>query len=234
MSDFNDIGVSRELCRVQVRKLLLIGFIASVLHLIGDMILGWGTEDETLDGVIRMFSAYTSATDSGIFVSALLGMFGMTLEGLCRFGIYRLMAERAPECAHRYRSGIFGYLIFGVCGFHVPTCAAVFLMKHGLTEEVFSRYYTYFALPAVALFWVFFIVLEVTQIRAFAKGLTPYPKWCAVFSMPVGMLIATLPGFFANIPFLNALSCAWIAFGNLWMFGGLFVMTKKARALEKG
>ena len=229
MSDFNDIGISGKFDRARVRKLLLIGFIASVLHFVGDMILGWGTEDETLDGVVRMLSAYISTSDAGIFASALLGMVGMTLEGLSCFGIYRLMAERAPEYAHRYRSGIFGYLIFGVCGFHVPTCAAVFLMKHGLAEEVFSRYYAYFVLPAVALFWAFFIVLEVTQIRAFAKGLTPYPRWCAVFSMPVGMLAVMLPGFFGNLPFLNALSCAWIAFGNLWMFGGLLVMMKSVK-----
>ncbi len=230
MSDFNDIGISGKPDPARVGKLLLIGFIASALHFIGDMILGWGSEDETLDGVVRMLSAYTSTPDAGNFTSALLGMFGMTLEGLCCFGVYRLMAERAPEYAHRYRSGIFGYLIFVVCGFHVPTCAAVFLMKHGLAEEIFSQYYAYFVLPAVVLFWVFFIVLEVTQIRAFAKGLTTYPKRCAVFSMPVGMLAAMLPGFFENVPSLNALYCAWIAFGNLWMFGGLLVMMKKARA----
>ena len=48
--------------------------------------------------------------------------------------------------------------------------------------------------------------------------------------MPVGMLLAMLPNVFGNRPFVNAMSCAWIAFGCLWMFGGLLVTMKKANS----
>ena len=140
------------------------------------------------------------------------------------------MAERAPEYAHRYRSGILGYVIFGGCGFHVPVCAMVFLAKHGFAAELLLKYATYFVLPAFILFWIFFLVLVITQIRAFSKGLTPYPKWCWVFCLPVGMTAAMLLNVFGNQPFVNAISCAWISVGNLWMFGGLLAMMKKARA----
>ena len=85
----------------------------------------------------------------------------MTLEGLSLFGVYRLLAARAPRDAHSYRSGILGYLIFGACGFHVPTCAMVFLLRQGLPEEALGRFGAYFLLPATALFWVFFLVLTV-------------------------------------------------------------------------
>ena len=229
MRNFNDIGISDKLDWPRVKKLLTIGFIASLLHFAGDMILGWGVEDETAEGILRMLSAYTSATDGGIFAAALLGLFGMTLEGLSFFGIYRLMAERSPECAHSYRAGIFGYLIFGACGFHVPTCAIVFLAKHGLADELLIKYAAYFLLPAFILFWIFFAVLEVTRIKVFATGKTPYPRWCLIFSMPIGMIIAVLPNVFGNQPFVNAMTCAWIAFGSLWSFGGLLVTMKKAR-----
>ena len=83
-----------------------------MLTFIGDMLLGWGVEDETLSGLTRMFSAYTDISDLGIFLAAILGLFGIAIEGLCYFGIYRLMAERAPKYAHRYRAGIFGYMNF--------------------------------------------------------------------------------------------------------------------------
>ena len=43
-SDFNDIGISRELDWPRIKKLLTIGLFASVLHLAGDLILGWGVE----------------------------------------------------------------------------------------------------------------------------------------------------------------------------------------------
>ena len=223
MTDFNDIGISRALGLPRIKKLLLIGLFASVLHFAGDMILGWGVEDETLTGIMRMLSAYTATSDGGIFAAALLGLFGMTLEGLSYFGVYRMIAPYSPKSAHSFRTGIFGYLIFGACGFHVPTCALVFLTKHAGTEAAL-RYAAYFVLPVFILFWVFFAVLQFTQIKAFAKGETPCPKWGWVFSLPVGMLLAMLPGMFGNLPFANALSCAWIAFGNLWMFAGLLIL----------
>ena len=213
-----------------MRKLLTIGVFGALLHLAGDLILGWGVEDESLTGLFRMLSAYTATSDGGILASALLGLFGMTLEGLSFFGVYRLMAERSPKDAHRYRSGILGYLIFGACGFHVPTCALVFLARQGLPEETLvMKFALYFLLPATALFWVFFLLLAVTQIAAFAKGYTPYSGWCWVFSPLVGGLAAQALGFLGNLPALNAIACAWLAIGCLWMFGGLLCLCGKAR-----
>ena len=228
MADFNDIGIPRQLDWPRVRKLLTIGVFGALLHLTGDLILGWGVEDESLTGLFRTLSAYTATRDGGILASALLGLLGMTLEGLSLFGVYRLMAERSPRDAHRYRSGILGYLIFGACGFHVPTCALVFLGKQGLPEETLVRFALYFLLPATALFWVFFLLLAVTQIAAFAKGRTPYPRWCWVFSPLVGGLAAQALGFLGNLPLLNAIACAWLAIGCLWMFCDLLGLAKSA------
>ena len=230
MTDFNDIGISQKLDLPRIKKLLSIGLFASVLHFVGDMILGWGTEDETLTGIFRMLSAYTDTSDGGIFAATMLGLFGMTLEGLSYFGIYRMIVPYSPKYAHSYRAGIFGYLIFGACGFHVPTCALVFLTKNGLGTEYILRYAIYFLLPAFILFWIFFAVLEITQIKAFAKGMTPCAKQSWIFSLPIGMLIAMLPSVFGNLPFVNALSCAWIAFGNLWMFGGLLAVMSRVKS----
>ena len=89
----------------------------------------------------------------------------------------------------------------------MSVCAAVFLMKHGLSEALLTQYSAYFLMPPLVLFWIFFFVLVMTQIVAFRKGLTPYLKWCCVFSMAFGML----------------------AIGNVWIFGGLLVTMKKAQ-----
>lgn len=229
MTEFNDIGISNSLDVPRINKLLTIGLFASLLHFAGDMILGWGTEDETLTGIFRMLSAYISTPDGGIFASALLGLFGMVLEGLAFFGIYRMTAPYSQKYAHSLRTGILGYLMFGACGFHVPTCALVYLTKHGISEELIMRFAAYFVLPGFVLFWIFFLILNVAQIKAFAKGMTPCPKWGWIFSLPVGMLIAMLPSVLGNLPLVNALSCAWIAFGNVWMFGGLLVLMKKEK-----
>lgn len=229
MSNFNDIGISRQLDWPRIRKLLCIGVFASLLHLAGDLLLGWGVEDEAKEGILRLFSAYTGTSDGGIFAAALLGLFGVTLEGLSCFGVYRLMAEKSPAHAHRYRAGIFGYVIFGGCGYHVPVCAMVFLMKHGLADDLVMRYAGYFLLPSLLLFVISFLVLTVTQIQAFRQEKTPYPRKAAVFSMLFGLVVAAVAMCCGNHPLNNALYCAWLAIGNLWMFGGLLATMKQAR-----
>lgn len=228
MNEFNDIGVSRQLDWPRIRKLLAIGLFAAALHMAGDLILGWGVEDEQLSGLPRLISAYTGTPDGGILAAALLELFGMTLEGLSMFGVYRLLAARAPAYAHRCRTGIFGNLIFGTAS-HVAICALVFLTKHGVADDVRLRYAAYFVLPSAILYWLSLALLCVTQLTAFAKGLTPYPRWCWVFSIAVGMLPPVGLKLLGNAPFWNAFYCAWIAFGTLWMFGGLLVTLRTAR-----
>ena len=74
---------------------------------------------------------------------------------------------------------------------------------------------------------IFFVIHSIAQISAFAKGLTPYPKWCWIFCMPVGMAVTMLLKFAGNNAVASALTAAWISIGNLWMFIGLLAMMKK-------
>jgi hypothetical protein len=87
----------------------------------------------------------------------------------------------------------------------------------------------YFLLPAMILFLIFFFVMSSAQISAFAKGLTPYPKWCWIFSMPVGMAATMLLKFAGNDSIINGLTAAWISIGNIWMFGGLLLTMRFAQ-----
>lgn len=231
--EFNPIGISDQLDWQRIKKLLSIGLVASIVMLIGDMLIGWGVQDESLTGAARMFSAYREAGNTRLFWSALLGMLGMWIEGLSYFGIYRLMAQASPKHAHQYRTGIIGYIVFGPCGFHVPVCMAMFVYR-SLTQagadniaQTMTQFAKYFILPSFLLFWLFFIILEWAQISAFAQGMTSYPKWCWIFSLPVGMIIAKMLNIFGNHAWVNAIDCGWISVGNLWMFGGLLIMMRK-------
>ncbi|MCR4618006.1 MAG: hypothetical protein K5669_07465 [Lachnospiraceae bacterium] len=72
----------------RIAHLFKIGIFASLLALIGgDMILGWGTMDMSLDGMEQYFSRYTDVSDVRIFWSGLLGMIGITLENKCHGGM---------------------------------------------------------------------------------------------------------------------------------------------------
>ena len=129
--DYNNIGISGEYDRDRVRHLLKIGIFSAILVLIGDMLLGWGTTDETLSGMEQYFSRYIGVSNARIFWSALLGMIGIPTECLCYFAIYRMIAPGSPKYAHIYRSGIFGMLIFGAF-VHVMCCAVIWHFKSHL------------------------------------------------------------------------------------------------------
>lgn len=233
MSTFNDIGISRQFDRSRIRKLFLIGLTGAVMTFAGDWLLGYGVYDESLTGPERELSQYLALSDAKIFWSALLGLIGISLEGLCYFGIYRLISSE--KYAHIFRSGVFGYMLFAACGVHVPCLSSVFFYKH-MTEaspetafDLSVKFGAYFLLPAMILFLIFFAVMCIGQIGAFAKGHTPYPKWCWVFSMPVGMAATMLLKFTGNHAVTNGLTAAWISIGNIWMFGGLLLTMRLAK-----
>ena len=45
--------------------------------------------------------------------------------------------------------------------------------------------------------------------------------------LTAGMAAAMLMNVFGNQPWANAISCAWISVGNLWMFGGLLAVMRR-------
>ncbi|MCM1268350.1 MAG: hypothetical protein NC302_10635 [Bacteroidales bacterium] len=229
---YNDIGISSEPDMPRIRHLMKIGLFAALMVLTGDMLLGYGAAETSVSGIPVTFARYLTVSDIRIFWSALLGMIGIPLECLCYFAIYRLIASKSETYAHTYRAGIFGCLIFGGCGVHVPCCAVVYFLKKmyevnpDTAYEMTVEFLTYFLAPATSLFLIFFFILTVTQIKAFAKGFTPLPQWTWVFSVLFGMLAAVLLKM-PNLPLTNALATGWISLGNLWLFGGLLLVTGK-------
>lgn len=229
----NTIGIENNLDWSRIRHLLKTGLIAAFMVLIGDMLLGYGLINESLTGLEQLLSKYAAVPTPRIVWSALLGLIGIPMEGLSYFAIYRMMADKSEKHAHMYRAGIFGILIFGGCGVHVPCCALVYYYQKMLAlnvqdamKEVLSFAY-YFLFPATIIFLIFLIILIATQISAFAKGITPLPGWCWIFSPLFGIVFNILLKFVGNHVFANALATAWISIGNIWTFGGLLFMTNK-------
>ena len=202
-------------------------------------LLGYGVYDESLSGLEKKLSQYLVLSDGTLFWSAFLGLIGISLEGLCYFGIYILIASGSMKHAHVFRSGVLGYMLFAACGVHVPCLSTVFFYNHMMLAspenayDLTVKFGLYFLLPAMILFLIFFFVMSAAQICAFAKGLTPYPKWCWIFSMPVGMAATMLLKFTGNHAVVNGLTAAWISIGNIWMFGGLLLTMKKAKGGHK-
>ncbi|SFX84663.1 DUF6796 family protein [Ruminococcus sp. XPD3002] len=179
MGTFNDIGIDSRLDWQRIRKLLVIGLFGGCMTFVGDWLLGYGFCDESLNGLERKLSQYLVLSDGKLFWSAFLGLIGISLEGLCYFGICILIARGSKKLAHVFSRGVFGYMLFAACGVHVPCLAAVFFYKHMMLHDpdaafdLTVKFGLYFLLPALILFLIFFFVMSGVQIAAFAKGLTP-------------------------------------------------------------
>ena len=219
----------------RIAHLFKIGIFASLLALIGgDMVLGWGTADLSLSGMELYFSRYLTVSEIRIFWSGLLGMIGITLETMCFFGVYQIIASVSESYAHAYRAGLIGMLAFGAfC--HVMCCAAIYYhntlyrIDPGRAIEGTMNFAKYFLIPVSVIFFIFFLMMNIVQIVAFAKGKTPYPKWCWVFTMLTGLIDIATMRLAGNRPWAYAISTGWLSFGSLVTFTGLLINMPKKR-----
>ena len=222
----------------RIAHLFKLGIIASLLELVGgNMVLGWGTSDPALSGMEQYFSRYKEVSDSSIFWSATLGMIGITIETMCFFGVYRLIASKSPKYAHAYRAGLIGMLVFGpFC--HVMCCATIYHHNavaridyyHAIDEAL--KFAKMFLVPVTGIFFVFFMVMNIVQIMAFAKRKTPYPGWCWVFTMLTGIIDIVIMKLVGEHAWAYAISTGWLSFGSLVTFTGLLLNMPKARKEE--
>ncbi|MCR5098925.1 MAG: hypothetical protein K6B14_08255, partial [Lachnospiraceae bacterium] len=134
--------------------------------------------------------------------------------------------------AHAYRAGLIGMLIFGpFC--HVMCCATIY--HHNAVARINPdmainealAFAKLFLVPVTAIFFVFFMIMNIVQIMAFAKGKTPYPRWCLVFTMLLGIIDIVVMRMAGNHAWAYALATGWLSFGSLITFSGLLICRPK-------
>ena len=226
----NDIGIKNNLDRPRIRKLLVIGLCASIITGVGDFLLGFADAADIGEGLAEAFLATApNLPDWQLLAGGLLGAFGIFLEGLCFFAIYRLMADVAPRYAHIYRAGIFGYIWLAPIGCHLNVGLVNYAYKYlwladpGIAHEAITPAYLAFCMPVYVLLLCFWITMIVVQWKAFARGLTPYPAYAKWFNVLVGsvpvLIISALLGMDTAIG--QAVGMMFLSFGNALTFAGL-------------
>ena len=161
-NNFNRIGISDQLDIPRIKHLMKLGILASIIALSADIVLGYGAASSAVSGIPATLARYMDVSDGRLLWSAVLGMIGIPLAALCWFAVYRLIVPQSEKYAHAYRAGIFGCLIFGGCGVHIPCCAAVYFMKKMYEHDPDTafdeslKFILYFLLPAMILFLIFY------------------------------------------------------------------------------
>ena len=172
------------------------------------------------------------------------GVMALIGDILLGYGASDVAVSGIPTTLARYLTvsdrRIFWSAILGLIGIPLECLCyfAVYFLKKMVgyspdtAYELTAGFMLYFLVPATVLFLVFFLILTVTQIKAFAKGLMPLPKWAWVFSVLFGLPMAValkIP----NLPLTNAFATGWINIGNIWMFCGLLCLTKNMGVVNK-
>jgi len=232
----NTIGIDHNLDRPRIKKLLTIGLFASILTGIGDFLLGYAENAAGVSIATSVMASAPNLADWQMISGGLLGFFGIFLEGLSCFAIYRLMADAAPKYAHLYRAGIFGYIWLAPVGCHlnvgVLNLAYKYLLQadEALAAKATDLLFFGFSLPIYLLLVIFWLPMMIIQFKAFAEGLTPYPKKAKWFCVPIGavpaLVLAVILG--PNTALGAGIGTMFLSFGKAFMFGGLLWMIPDA------
>ena len=171
-----------------------------------------------------------------MIVGGLLGFFGIFLEGLACFAVYRLMADAAPKYAHLFRAGIFGYIWLAPVGCHMNVGLLNLAYKYllqaddALAAKAANLLFFGFGQPVYLLLILFWLPMMIIQFKAFSKGLTPYPKKARWFCVLIGAVPAlVLSMILGPETALGAgIGTMFLCFGNAFMFGGLLATLPSA------
>lgn len=226
-----ELKYKEEIDGDKVRLLLKIGIVGAVIILIGDFLMGWGVKDMGLSGIEQQVSQYLTVSDGKMFWSSILGLIGVPIACVGHLGLYKTLKPYSRKYARLYLIGILGFLAFGGAGVHVSSVTSAFFYKYMTAvcpETALAtsmKFAFYFPLPLYMALIPCCVIMVYAHIRAVAGGFSPYPRWCWVFSMPVGILLVSLVAIFGNYAIVNALMVGVFSFGNIWMLGGHLLMT---------
>ena len=129
---------------------------------------------------------------------------------------YILIKEKGPFC-------------------HVMCCATIYhhnavsRINPDMAIDEAMQFAKLFLLPVTVIFFVFFMIMNIVQITAFTKGKTPYPRWCAIFTMLMGIIDIVIMKMVGNYALTNALSTGWLSIGSLITFSGLLLNMPKEK-----
>ena len=237
----NTIGIDHNLNRARIRKLLIIGIIGSVLTGIGDFLIGFGEEVETSGFAESVMANAINMSDTQLICGGLLGAFGLLLEGLAGFAVYRLMADSSLQYAHIYRSGIIGYIWLAPIGCHMNVGLMNIAYKYllqldpSIASKAAKIMIYAFCIPLWILLIIFWIPAIIVQFKSFAKGLTPYSpkaKWfCVLIGMWPALFISLIIGPHSALG--AGIGTMFLSFGNLFMFGGLLATLPSQKRFEE-
>lgn len=217
---------------VNVRKLLVIGFIASVVTVLGgELPIGWVEYPESDNYIMSML---LSCRDLSVFQLACGMFFGGICIPLQYYGfeaVSRIVtlggSQKAGKLIHwgALATAFWGGIV------HIICVALMFLCR--VTEIGLAipgsilDFTLWLVMPISVVFMPIYYIMTVVMAVVIGKGRTVLPKWAAVFNPLTATLVLNALPMFLSGAFVNALGMANMGIGSVLTFGGILWLLKK-------
>lgn len=220
-----------------LRNLLLIGLIASVITVLGgELPIGW-TEYPRVEndpmGLTGMMLGSANLSLLQLACGVLFGGVGIALQYYGFEGAAQLVAQggsrRAAKLIHLGAAATAG--LGGIV--HVICVALMFLCRmadfsSGTLPQPLLDFALWLVLPISAVFMPVYYAMTIALFAAVVRGKTCLPRWAAVFNPLAGTLVLNaLPLLLPATALVNALGMANMGVGSVLTFGGMLALLKK-------
>lgn len=220
-----------------IRKLLIVGLIASVATVLGgELPIGWAEYPRVegdLTGMMGMLLGSAELSLWQLALGVLVGGIGIPLQ-FCGFSACaQLVAEGGSRRAARLiRVGAaatagLGGIVHVICVALMFLCRMVDFTAGGIPQPLWD-FTLWLVLPICVVFMPVYYAMTVALFAAVVRGKTCLPRWAAVFNpLAATLVINALPMLLPSSAFVNALGMANMGIGSVWTFAGLLWLTKK-------
>lgn len=218
----------------RAKRLLLIGLAGAILTLAGDLLIGYVTFPEGAGLLEGYFAAALALPVWRPILGGLLGFLGISLEFCGLMTLYPLLKKKMPRGAAFYKLAMYGYLAVAGGAVHLP-CGVFMWLYHSVSDaagqeagyRIALQYVLYFILPATAVFFVFFVGSSLIQFAAFAKGITPFPRWYAGFNLLILSAVFNMLRRVGNYAVINGIGTSNKSLGAIVLFLALYIGFEK-------
>jgi len=218
-----------------IRKLLLIGLIASLVTVLGgELPIGWVTYpvvDGDPTGMMGMLIGSGNLSLLQLACGVLFGGVGIPLQYYGFKGMALLVEQGGSRrCARIMHvgaaaTGFLGGIVHVVCIGLMFVCRMVDFAGAAAIPQAALDFALWLVAPISVVFMPVYYAMTIALFIAVVRRKTCLPRWAAAFNPLTGTLVLNaLPLLFPSSPLINALGMANMGLGSVLTFGGTLAL----------
>ncbi len=220
-----------------IRKLLLIGLIASVITVVGgELPIGWVVYpkvENDITGMLGMLQGSANLSLWQLACGVLFGGIGIPMQ-YYGFNAVALLVERggSPKTARLIHVGAaatagLGGIVHVICIALMFLCRMVTFTGAGIPQPVMD-FALWLVLPVSVVFMPVYYAMCISLFAAVVRGRTCLPRWAAVFNpLAATFVLNALPMLLPATAAMNALGMANMGIGSVLTFGSMLALLPK-------